>query len=53
VTAPEAFEKTGAQVIVINASPDGCNINHSADSTHLEATAKNRSLRTGGFRIAF
>jgi phosphoglucosamine mutase len=53
VTAPEAFEKTGAQVIVINASPDGCNINHKCGSTHLEALQKQVVCEQADFGIAF
>ncbi len=45
--APEVFEKLGAEVAVIHASPDGCNINKDAGSTHIEglceAVKKNSS----------
>ncbi len=36
VVAPEALRRTGADVVVINASPDGYNINDHAGSTHPE-----------------
>ena len=36
VVAPEALRRAGADVIVINASPDGYNINKNAGSTHPE-----------------
>ena len=34
--APQVFEALGAQVKVINASPNGLNINDNAGSTHIE-----------------
>ena len=36
VVAPEALRRAGADVTVINASPDGYNINKNAGSTHPE-----------------
>ncbi|MCI1636503.1 MAG: phosphoglucosamine mutase [Bifidobacterium crudilactis] len=36
VVAPEALRQAGADVVVINASPDGYNINKHAGSTHPE-----------------
>ena len=36
MVAPEALRRAGADVIVINASPDGYNINKNAGSTHPE-----------------
>ncbi|MDF7664562.1 phosphoglucosamine mutase [Bifidobacterium sp. ESL0745] len=36
VVAPEALRRVGAEVLVINASPDGYNINKKAGSTHPE-----------------
>ena len=36
VVAPEALRRAGAEVVVINASPDGYNINKNAGSTHPE-----------------
>ena len=38
--APEAFRKFGAEVIAINAEPDGTNINDKCGSTHPEALQK-------------
>lgn len=37
VTAPAILRQLGARVTVINASPDGMNINERCGSTHLEA----------------
>ncbi|WP_188986543.1 phosphoglucosamine mutase [Saccharopolyspora thermophila] len=34
--APEAYRRAGAEVIAINAEPDGININDGVGSTHLE-----------------
>jgi phosphoglucosamine mutase len=34
--APEALRRAGAEVVAINASPDGTNINDGCGSTHLE-----------------
>lgn len=34
--APSVFRELGAQVTVINAQPDGLNINHQCGSTHME-----------------
>jgi phosphoglucosamine mutase len=39
-TTPEAFRRLGAQVTVINASPDGDNINVGCGSTHPEAVQR-------------
>ncbi|GAA2330783.1 phosphoglucosamine mutase [Saccharopolyspora halophila] len=36
VAAPDAYQRAGAQVIAINAAPDGININDGVGSTHLE-----------------
>ena len=38
--APAIFEALGATTYVINASPDGQNINHNAGSTHIEVLVK-------------
>lgn len=38
--APAIFEALGATTYVINASPDGQNINHDAGSTHIEGLVK-------------
>ena len=35
--APKAYERAGAEVIAISASPNGLNINDSCGSTHLES----------------
>ncbi len=35
-TAPELFRQMGADVTILNASPDGVNINKDCGSTHLE-----------------
>ena len=36
VVAPEAYRRAGAEVIAINAEPNGLNINEQCGSTHLE-----------------
>ena len=36
VAAPRAYSTAGAQIIAINAEPDGLNINEDCGSTHLE-----------------
>ena len=40
VSAEEVFTRLGAEVIVINAEPDGVNINKDCGSTHLESLQK-------------
>lgn len=40
VSAEEVFTRLGAEVIVINAKPDGVNINKDCGSTHLEQLQK-------------
>ena len=35
--APAAFERVGAELVVINDHPDGCNINDRSGATHPEA----------------
>jgi phosphoglucosamine mutase len=50
VTAPEALRRVGADVNVINASPDGYNINLHAGSTHpeqLQLTVKSSGADMG------
>lgn len=37
VVGPQALEQAGARVTVINAEPDGTNINENAGSTHLQS----------------
>jgi len=36
VAAPDAYRRAGAEVIAINASPDGLNINDGCGSTHID-----------------
>ncbi len=36
VVAPRVFEQTGADILVINSTPDGVNINKDCGSTHME-----------------
>ena len=38
--APNVFGALGAEVYVINAEPNGCNINQNAGSTHIEGLQK-------------
>lgn len=40
VSAEEVFTRLGAEVVVINAEPDGVNINKDCGSTHLEQLQK-------------
>ena len=40
VTAKEVFESLGAECIIINAEPDGVNINENCGSTHMEGLIK-------------
>ncbi len=40
VSAKEVFTRLGADVVVINANPDGVNINANCGSTHLDALQK-------------
>ena len=40
VTAKKLFEELGANVSIINAEPNGTNINENCGSTHLEALSK-------------
>ena len=40
VSAQEVFTRLGAEVVVINAEPDGININKDCGSTHLEQLQK-------------
>ncbi|GAA5146959.1 phosphoglucosamine mutase [Pseudonocardia eucalypti] len=44
--APEAYRRAGAEVIAINAEPDGLNINEGCGSTHLDVVAG--AVRTHG-----
>ncbi|MGH3797082.1 MAG: phosphoglucosamine mutase [Pseudonocardiaceae bacterium] len=38
--APEAYRKAGAEVVALNAEPDGLNINDGCGSTHLDQVRK-------------
>ncbi len=49
--APMVFSKLGACFTVINASPDGININDNCGSTHIEGFRK--QVTEGGFDIGF
>ena len=39
-TAPQLFEQMGADVTILNATPDGVNINKDCGSTHLDLLSK-------------
>ncbi len=47
--APQLFGKLGARLEVLNAEPDGCNINVNCGSTHPDALAEH--VRRGGFDV--
>lgn len=47
--APAVFRKLGARLEVLNAVPDGTNVNHESGSTHPEALA--RRVVEGGFDV--
>ncbi len=49
--APSVFEALGAEVSVINAKPDGININRGAGSTHIEALCEH--VRANGLDLGF
>ncbi len=51
--APEALRRAGAEVIVINASPDGYNINLECGSTHPEAMQAAVVANGADFGVAF
>ena len=51
VTAPDALRRLGARVTVINASPDGTNINAACGSTHPDALQA--AVREGGHQLGF
>jgi phosphoglucosamine mutase len=51
VTAPEVLRRLGARISVINASPDGVNINEGCGSTHPEALQA--AVRDGGHQLGF
>jgi len=51
--APKLFRKFGADVIAINDSPDGKNINENCGSLHLEHLQKKMSEEKADFGVAF
>ncbi len=48
---PELFRRLGAEVTVIGAEPDGCNINDGVGSTHVETLAA--QVVAGGHHLGF
>lgn len=53
VTGPEALRQAGADVVVMNASPDGRNINEKAGSTHPEQLQAVVKAAGADFGVAF
>jgi len=53
VVGPEALRKAGADVVVLNASPDGRNINKKAGSTHPEQLQAVVKAAEADFGVAF
>jgi phosphoglucosamine mutase len=53
VVGPEALRRAGADVVVINASPDGKNINEKAGSTHPEQLQAVVVAALADFGVAF
>lgn len=51
--APALFSRLGANVIAINASPDGRNINRDCGSLHIEALQERVVKEHAGFGVAF
>lgn len=51
VTANELFKQLGAECVVINANPDGTNINDNCGSTHIEGLGK--FVKEHGFELGF
>ncbi len=49
--APQIFKRLGADVTVINNTPDGTNINKGAGSTHIEGLVK--KIKEGDYNAAF
>ncbi len=49
--APQVFKRLGADVTVINNTPDGTNINKGAGSTHIEGLVK--KVKEGDYNVAF
>ena len=53
VVGPAALRAAGAEVIVINASPDGLNINEGCGSTHIESLQAEVVARRADLGFAF
>lgn len=53
VLGPEALREAGADVVVINASPDGRNINHKSGSTHPEQLQAVTVASEADFGVAY
>lgn len=53
VLGPEALREAGADVVVINASPDGRNINHKCGSTHPEQLQALTAASEADFGVAY
>lgn len=51
VTANTLFKQLGAECVVINANPDGTNINENCGSTHIEALGE--FVKEHGFELGF
>ncbi|MEA2239147.1 MAG: phosphoglucosamine mutase [Thermoanaerobaculia bacterium] len=51
--APEVFRRAGAEVVVINAQPDGRNINDHCGAMHPEGLAKKVVEEKADFGVAF
>lgn len=51
VTANTLFKQLGAECVVINANPDGTNINENCGSTHIEALSE--FVKAHGFEAGF
>jgi phosphoglucosamine mutase len=51
--APVLFERLGAHVIAINASPDGRNINHNCGSLHIDALREKVVSARADLGVAF
>src|SRR6185436_6102983 len=51
--APRLFERLGANVIAINATPDGRNINRDCGSLHIESLQKKVVMEGADLGVAF
>ena len=51
--APEALRRMGAEVTVLHAEPDGCNINDQCGSTHMDSLVERVKQMPGAIGIAF